>query len=194
MILEARGILDTDKIERLKNRVRYALEDNENEKDIRLKLIMCGASLAHHGLLDSVKDLRLYNINLSSVPAQHLTSLASCVTSKLFIMNVSGCDMVTLLTCLKCRMLHICRQSLGREDTRALVQAMHLVLFLVLDYEVTLDIDALTKYNGQGVCWRVELYGDTGSLYRKKLKTWARSRKWRFYFSAQSFVLKAVHS
>ena len=88
MILEARGILDTNKIERLKNRVRYALEDNENEKDIMLKLIMCGASLAQHGLLDSVKDLRLYNIDLSSVPAQHLTSLASCVTSKLFIMNV----------------------------------------------------------------------------------------------------------
>ena len=85
---------------------------------------MCAASLAHHGLLFSMERLGLRNIDLSSVPAQHLSSLVSCVISYLSISNVSGCDLVSLLTSIKCQVLTIRNQSLGREETKALLQAM----------------------------------------------------------------------
>ena len=50
---------------------------------------------------------------------------------------------------------------------------------LVLFKGVTLEIEALTEYCGQGVCRMVELSGDTKDRYRIKLRTWTRRRKWR---------------
>ena len=85
---------------------------------------ICGVSLAHYGLLGSFDDMWLYHVDLSHVPAQHLASLVSCVTSELRIENVSGCDLVSLFKSLKCKVLYISNQSLGREETWALVQAM----------------------------------------------------------------------
>ena len=107
----------------------------------------CAASLAHHGLLGSVRDLDLILVDLSPVPAQHLASLASCVTRRLNIEKVSGCDLVSLLSSLKCGNLTIYDQSLGREETQALVQAMESRVEKVeLGNEVTLDIDTLIEY------------------------------------------------
>ena len=81
---------------------------------------MGAANLAHHGLLGSVKSLGLHDVDLSPVPAQHLASLASCVTWDLHINNVTGCDLVSLLSLgPKCQEMYI-RQSLGREETLAL--------------------------------------------------------------------------
>ena len=44
--------------------------------------------------------LWLLDVDLSPVPAQHLASLALCVTFRLSIRNVSGCDLVSILTSL----------------------------------------------------------------------------------------------
>ena len=44
--------------------------------------------------------------------------------------------------------------------------------------EVTLDMEALAEYSGQGVCRRLYLLGDLVARYRLKLRTWARRRKW----------------
>ena len=66
--------------------------------DRNVEEIICCASLAHHGLLGSVGIMKLLGIDLSQVPTQHLASLASCVTGDLFIQNVSGCDLVSLLS------------------------------------------------------------------------------------------------
>ena len=149
----------------------------------------CGASLAHHGRLSSLNELTLWWNDLSSVPAQHLASLVSCVTWQLTIENVSGCDLVNLFTSLKCEELYIKRQSLGREETRALVQAMESGLEkVVLGCDVTLDIDALTEYSGQGVCRSVNLYHDTMSRYKEELCTWARSRNWRIVIGGEVWV------
>ena len=126
--------------------------------------LRCAASLAHHGLLGSVYKLRLYYVDLSPVPAQHLASLFSCVTRELRIENVSGCDLVSLLSSLKCKWF-ISRQSLGREETRALVRAMEtgLKALLLGCGEMTLDMEALAEYSGQGVCRVVELYYNTAT-------------------------------
>ena len=181
MILEARAILDTDKIERLIKRVGDLLENSVENDATGLE---CGASLAHHGLLGSVKKMTLRHVDRSSVYAQHLASLVSCVTD-LLIIDVSGCDLVSILTSLKCKKLKIRSQNLGREETQALVQAMESGVEEVrLCGEVTLDIESLTEYSGKGVCSKLMLYyeawdrsGDT--RYREELKTWARSRNWR---------------
>ena len=175
LILEARAILDTAKIERLTERFRY-VGVNGNGNIMRL---MCGASLAHHSLLGSLYSLDLRNADLSPVPAQHLASLASCVTSELFINNVSGCDLVSLLSSLKCENMTITSQSLGREETQALVRAMESSVEWVTLYQwVTLDMETLAEYSGQGVCWVVDLHYNTAARYRGELVTWARSRNW----------------
>ena len=88
--------------------------------DRNVEEIICCASLAHHGLLGSVDIMRLLGIDLSQVPTQHLASLASCVTGDLFIQNVSGCDLVSILDSLNCQVL----RRLSRKETRAMVQAM----------------------------------------------------------------------
>ena len=179
MILEDRGILDTDKIERLTERFRDYVDVRGNRDIMKL---MRGASLAHHGLLISVDTVWLYDVDLSPVPAQHLASLASCVRRDLNIVNVTGCDLVSLVSSLKCQQLDINSQRLGREETQALVQAMESgveKVVLLLDDEVTLDMEALAEYSGQGVCRMVGLYGDTATRYRGELVTWARSRNWR---------------
>ena len=159
--------------------------------DTYTSMLKCGASLAHHGLLGSVDMLQLYNVDLSPVPAQHLASLASCVTSSLDIENVSGCDLASLLTSVKCRLLQISRQNLEREETQALVQAMESGVKTVwLEREVTLDMETLTEYSGQGVCRSVQvvLMRDTATRYSEEMRTWARSRNWRLQFDQENFL------
>ena len=141
--------------------------------------IMCGVSLAHHGLLVSLFRLSLHNVDLSPVPAHHLALLVSCVTSELRIENVSGCDLVNILSSVKCRDLYITRQNLGREETQALVQAMESGMEELRLNDVTLDIEALTEYSGEGECREVELWNDTATRYREQLRTWARSKDWK---------------
>merc|ERR1711894_206056 len=86
--------------------------------------ITCAASLAHHSLLGSVQVMELRNVDLTSVPAEHLASLVSSVTWRVYIRNVRGCDLVTFLDSVKNEVLNISRQSLGSEGTHALVRAM----------------------------------------------------------------------
>ena len=87
---------------------------------------ICAASLAYHGLLRSVEDMMLHSqiedVDLTSVPAEHLASLVSCVTRKVEISNFIG-DLVTVMDSVKCEILSI-RRSLNREETQALVRAM----------------------------------------------------------------------
>ena len=76
--------------------------------------LICGASLAHHGLLGSVDRLSLYEVDLPpEVPAEHLASLTSCVTGELHIENVivnadaavCGFYLVSILRSLNCQLL-----------------------------------------------------------------------------------------
>ena len=73
--------------------------------------ITCAARLVHHGFLGPLDDLSLFNMNLSSVPVDHLASLASRVTWRVDIWNVSGCDLSPILASLQCKDLSIGRQE-----------------------------------------------------------------------------------
>ena len=165
-------------------------------KEGNLAVITCAASLANHGLLRSMDQMKLqhcspkemklkfkYNVvDLTSVPAEHLASLVSCVTGGFYISNVIGCDLINILDNVKSIYLNISRQSLGTEETQALVRAMESrVEWVVLFEEVTLDIRSLREYSGQGKCRRVDCYCDTQDRYREQLVTWAKSKNWDAY-------------
>ena len=181
--LEARGILTTEKIESFKERVLNVM-DKQIDIEEHCDALMRAASLAHYGLLGSVKNMTLTDVYLRDIPAKHLASLTSCVTRYLHIENVSSCDLVSILTSVKCQRLGI--YSLGREETKALVQAMESgVEEVELRCEVTLDIEALAEYSGQGVCRRVKILSETlveERLYQtlKEKLGWAHNINWRF--------------
>ena len=177
--IESRGILDTVLIENLAETVKKWLEA-EYGTPAPLPVITCATSLAHNGLLGSVERMWLRDVDLTSVPAEHLASLFSSVTGVVTIINVSGSDgLVAILDSVKSNSLNIISQSLGREETQALVRAMESgVEEIRLNKDVTLDIRDLIEYNGHGKCEEVWCYYDTADRYREQLRTWATSRNW----------------
>ena len=121
----------------------------------------------------------LGDIDLTSVPTEHLTSLASSVTKSVNIWKVSGCDLATILDSVKSKVLSIIGLGLGSEATQGLVRSMESGVEEVrLFGGVTLDIRVLIEYNGQGKCSEVMCYSDTAPRYKEQLRTWARSRNW----------------
>ena len=175
IVSETRGILALDVFESLAERVKCILE---RYPSILPAEFTCAASLAHHGLLGSVEDMRLPNVDLTSVPAEHLASLVSSVRWRVSIGNIIGCDLVTILDSVKSKVLWISSQSLSSEETQALVRAMEShVEEVELDGDVTLDIKVLMEYNGQGKCRKLICNYIAATRYRDQLNTWARGRK-----------------
>ena len=159
---------------------------------------ICAASLAYHGLLRSVEEMTLGDkydvVDLTSVPAEHLASLVSCVTRKVVISNVIGCDLINILDNVKCEILTISSQNLGSEETQALVQAMESGVESVgLSGEVALDIRSLMDYSGQGKCRGVWCYSDSVDRYREQLRTWASSQNWEVG-SDKEYIFSIVRS
>ena len=156
------------------------------EEEALLSEISIAASLAHHGLLGSMKVMDLCDVDLASVPAEHLASLASCVTRRVLIINVS--NIVNILDNVKCNWLNISKQTLSSEETRALVRAMQSrVKKVSLGFlgEVSLDMTALTQYSGQGECVGVRYensYGqrsdESASRNIEQLRCWAKRINW----------------
>ena len=149
-----------------------------------LSKIVTAASLAHHGMLDSVKKIILRDVDLASVPAEHLASLTSCVTGLVDIMNVENCDMVSILDSVNCESLYIRKQNLNSEETWALVRAMEsrAVEYVVLGLsgDESLDITALTQYSGQGKCTKMKICSYRKGLYRYwiQVESWAEAINW----------------
>ena len=147
------------------------------------KMVTDASSLAQHGMLDTVNYMLLQNTDLVSIPTtEHLASLASCVTHNLGINNVSNCDLISILDSVKCKGLHISRQTLSSEETRSLVRAMESRMEEVklgVSGEVSLDIRALTKYSGQGKCGKVVCWDATADRYREEVRSWAEKINWK---------------
>ena len=130
--------------------------------------ITTAANLAHHGMLCSVECICLDDIDLASVPPEHLASLASCVTEYVRINNVSNCDMISILASVKCVQLEMDRQTLSREETQALVRAMESRV-----YEVRLGVRGVVGLDITALCEAVTCHLDTEGNYIKNLKKWA---------------------
>ena len=130
-------------------------------------------------LLWSVGSLILEDVDLASVPAEHLASLASCVEFQLHIINVRSTTLVDILDNIKCIDLVIEKQSLGREETQAVLRAMESRVENVdLRDGVSLDLTTLTQYSGHGKCERVWCYGESADRYREVVRSWAQRMNW----------------
>ena len=155
-----------------------------------LSVTACAASLAYHGLLGSAEEseyLVLEYVDLTNIPSEHLAALASWMPSlcDVSLNNVSGIDMESFLHSLKCQDFGIYKQTLGREETEALVQAMESRVERVqLQDLVTLEMETLVTYSGLGRWWGVTVgcCDDDTELWRvnikEPLKNWALSRDW----------------
>ena len=165
-------------------------------------MISCAASLAHHGLLKSLERLKMIDVDLGKVPTHQLVSLASCVTRSLCIQNVSGCDIVALLDSVKCQVLGIDGQKLRTEDTQALVRAMKtsvVKVYIGSCEDVTLDIEALTKYNHQGKCKYIDmglryLELETRDKYEEALSNWPAPYPWRVRSHPSYYHIRSLDS
>ena len=143
-------------------------------------------SLAHQGLfkLETEEEAWLFrDVDLSLVPTDHQISLAACVTAGIVIRNVRGCDLVNIFKGVKTKRVNIKRQTLGREETQALVQAVETrVKKLGLGYgtieDVKVDIQALLEYSGQGKCSILVCNGGIVTSHREELEAWAKNRHW----------------
>ena len=178
LILVNSGHLQTDVIESLAARIRAKWEYWYNNPS--LPEITTAASLAHHGFLGSVKVMVLEDVDLASVPAEHLASLAACATERVVIQNVSNTDLTSILDSSNSDELYIDKQSLSTRETRAMVRAMANVEEVMLGFmgEVTLDISTLVTYDGRGKCERVLFTNNTAVKYREEVQRWAKRISW----------------
>ena len=144
----------------------------------KLPEITTAASLVSNGLLGSVEEMLLRDVDLVSVPTEHLASLASCATSNVVIWNVGNLDIISFLGSLKCEQLIISRLTLSSEEIQELVRAMETRVERVRVRVVSLDITALTQYSGQGRCRLLECFQDFAGRNRKELKSWAKRINW----------------
>ena len=142
-----------------------------------LPKLTTAASLAYHQLLRSVNYMELCNVDLASVPTEHLASLAGCVTGRVEIENIRNCDLIHIMDSLRCVALEISSQIVSSEETWALVRAMETgveEVMLGFSGEVSLDIRALTQYSRQGECSQVMFCYKTADKYREEVTSWTQ--------------------
>ena len=168
----------------LRNRIKIMTSKirakwRSNQLPPLLPEIMDAASLAHHGMLGSVECMWLNFVDLASVPAEHLASLASCVTRNVRLNKVININLVCILDNIKCEKLDIYQfLQLEREETQALVRAMESNVREVNLHSVSLDINTLTQYSGQGACRKVACETASAAWYRDELGLWALRKNW----------------
>ena len=156
--------------------------------------------MAQLGLLQLTK-LRLEYMDLSSVPGEHLTSLVASNVGEMFVSNVIGCDLVNIFKGhgQLYKKLTLRNLILEGKEVEALVQVMESQIeTLELEYsgeKMTIVMQALNKYSGEGKCQHVTLLALCGerclnglcagfeSSQQEELETWAKSRKWHYNFS-----------
>ena len=128
-----------------------------------------------------VEEMYLRDVDLASVPVEHLASLASCVTGWIRIWNVSNIDLVKILDSSNCEWLRLSNQNLSTVETQAVVRAMANVEKMSFGFggEVPLDISALVTYGGQGKCRSVRFENDSmAAMYREDIQRWATRISW----------------
>ena len=138
-------------------------------------------------------------VDLTSVPPDHWAALASWVTwSSVSILQVSGIGLTSFLSKVKCQSLGFPDQRLDREETQALVQAMESGVELLHLHSVTLEMETLVTYSGQGQCRQVSIFyhGGGPEMWRvnmkEPLKGWAVSRDWAVAIDSVSFVFEVT--
>ena len=124
-----------------------------------MQTVQCGAALASQGYIPQVKKLWLHDLDISLVQASDLSSLLKCVTGTVCINRVTG-DVAPVISSVQCRLLEIYNTMLSTADTQQLVAAMVTRVEWVNLVDVTLDMEKLAQYDGEGECGSVMLRGE----------------------------------
>ena len=144
--------------------------------------ITIASFFANNGLLGEVTGLSLENVDLASVPRDQLTSLVSCVSGCLKIINASNIDISRILDHMNCKELYFGKQNLCIEDTKRVVRVMETKIEKLIlggsEGAVILDIMTLTQYSGRGRCGEVTSWYDATDKYKKKILRWAKKINW----------------
>ena len=175
-------------VDRLANRVRGMIDNNlgainvdpdhldylanSNVTNVDCKLmglqdLANTASLIYHDILGgevTIRALNLWNGNLSSIPSEHLGSLASCVTDTVCIGIGTGViiqNLEALIEKVKSEVIEIgrCGKTLGSDDILALVRAMQtrVETVILMDDDTEVVKTLLKTYGGKGKCQEVSV-------------------------------------
>ena len=97
-------------------------------------------------------------------------------------------DLIPVLSSVQCCVLLITNPSLSTSDTQQLVAAMDSRVKRVrLGDGVTLDMDKLAQYAGEGKCVEVTM---RGMRYRNQLKVWAGNMGWQIEEKSDEIFIK----
>ena len=149
--------------------------------------VTCAAAIAELGHITSMKYMRLVNLDLDRISASDLASLAQGNNfDTVWINKVIG-NLVPILQNIKCKQLHIsnmstadvCVVNMNVNDTQSLVSAMNKgVQELMLGGDVTLHMETLATYHGEGVCGRITFSDDVRRKYGPQVELWAQKMGW----------------
>ena len=151
------------------------------------------ALLAWEGFLTSVEFLRMENISIRDISREKMKKLASIVTDTVRINDLTHTDQLgSILVSANCPNLRLgYDMELSELETRALVSAMRVRLQKVDLEDVTLDIEELTKYDGQGICKVLVFAGDEmRTRHEDRLRRWAADIGWTVNGYCDSLVVK----
>ena len=148
------------------------------------------ALLAWEGYINFVKNMRILS-NMSGrrtirmdISYTQMEKLTSIVTESVIIENMTpNSQLGSILAAVKCPKLVLGssfdEMVLSKEDTRALVTAMRDRVERVTLGNVTLDVDELITYDGQGHCRVLNVGGRLGGIMKKtcggRLQNWAEN-------------------
>ena len=156
-----------------------------------LSRLRCGAVLATQGLITQVPRLWLDNLDISLVPAGDMARLFKCVSDSVTVTNVNG-DLAPVLSNAQCRDLGIVSMSLSTTDTKCLVDAMVRGVREVWLDDVSLDMETLAQYDGQGECREVRFRADTLERYRAQVDVWAGYMGWAVSGNRYCYLIRAL--
>ena len=122
--------------------------------------------------------MMITNKSITDIPRDQMEKLASIVTERVWIHNMTHADQLGgILASVKLPVLGLYYMRLNQAETQALVTAMRdRVERVRLGDVVTMDIEELTRYDGQGRCSGLVVVGHIRN--RDRLRGWAAHKGW----------------
>ena len=127
-------------------------------------IVTTAASMAKLGFLNndndsgSVVDMRLKDIDITSIPPDNMAALCSVITDNVYLENITG-NIQTIMASVKCRWLWVRNMILNHNATEGLLTSMrNHVEEVWLDGVDCPDIDIIIQYDGLGRCGEVQCW------------------------------------
>ena len=122
----------------------------------------------------------LKSLDISDIPCDQLSSLASVVTSRVWAENTvtHASHLRGILSSVTCSQLWLLGITLSETETRVLVTAMKDQVEAVRLGDVTLDMEEVCLYDGRGRCRDLQLDGDTKAMWGERIRGWSARVGW----------------